>query len=84
MHRPSTMLCRRAYCCGSAGWARLTASAILSAFQYEANATTPPITRATIVADDAVAEHDAEGDADQGDDDHEGDDEQRRCGACSL
>ena len=48
MHSPSTRLCNRWYCCGSAGLARLTASAIESAFQYEANAMAAENTRATI------------------------------------
>ena len=46
MHSPSTRLCRRRYCSGSAGRARLTARAIESAFQYEANARAPEMTRA--------------------------------------
>src|SRR5215213_1102130 len=50
MHSPSTMLWRRRNCSGSAGCARLTAKAILSAFQYETKATTAPMTRATTMA----------------------------------
>ena len=46
MHRPSTRLCSRRYCSGSAGRARLTARAIASAFQYEAKASAPEMTRA--------------------------------------
>ena len=46
MHKPSTRLWSRWYCAGSAGVARLTDSAILSAFQYEPKATTAPNTRA--------------------------------------
>ena len=84
MHSPSTMLCSRAYSCGSAGWARLTARAILSAFQYEANATTPPITSATIVAAMPLPNTTPKAAPDQRHDDHEADDEQRRCGACSI
>ncbi len=49
MQSPSTRLCSRWYCCGSAGTARLTASAMASAFQYEAKAIAPDTTRATTV-----------------------------------
>ena len=76
MHSPSTMLCSRAYSCGSAGWARLTASAILSAFQYETNATTAPITSATIVAAMPLPKTRPKANADQRHDDDEADDEQ--------
>ena len=38
MHSPSTRLWSRAYSTGSAGWARLVASAIWSLRQYEPNA----------------------------------------------
>ncbi len=51
MHRPSTRLCSRWYCWGSAGLARLTARAIESAFQYDAKAIAPEKTRATIAPD---------------------------------
>ena len=50
MQRPSTRLCRRWYCWGSAGFARLTASAIASAFQYEKNAIAPEKTSAMMAA----------------------------------
>ena len=48
MHSPSTRLCSRWYCCGSAGLARLTARAIESAFQYDAKAIAAEMTRAMI------------------------------------
>ena len=49
MHSPSTRLCRRRYSLTSAGTARLTASAILSDFQYDVTAITAEITSATMV-----------------------------------
>src|SRR6056297_2425231 len=49
MHSPSTRLWSRWYSSGGAGRARLTASAILSARQYDVNATTPLSTSATSV-----------------------------------
>ena len=52
MHKPSTKLCNRLYSISSAGFARLTAKAITSDFQYDVtditlemiNAKTVPIT----------------------------------------
>src|SRR5947209_7802081 len=49
MHRPSTMLCSRAYSVGSAGRARLIRSATASDFQYDTtdNAIATPIATTT-------------------------------------
>ena len=49
IHNPSTKLCRRRNSTGSAGTARLTASATESDFQYEPNANTAENTNAIIV-----------------------------------
>ena len=71
MQSPSTRLWRRWYSSGGADRARLTAKAILSALQYEANATAPLNTKATSVEHDAVADDDS----DRGTDEHHDADE---------
>ena len=84
MHSPSTRLCSRWYCCGSAGLARLTASAIASAFQYERERDRRRRRRSAMIgADEAVADQHADGRADERQEDDEGGDRARRCGACS-
>ena len=75
MHSPSTRLCSRRYSSGSAGRARLTARAILSAFQYEAKAIAAGDDEGDDRADGAVADEVADGGADEHDDEDERADE---------
>ena len=82
MHSPSTRLCSRWYCCGSAGLARLTARAIESAFQYETNAIAPEKTSAMMAHDRTGAEQQPEGPADERQQDDEAERSAARCAAC--